>query len=53
MSEGCWGVVRNWMQGVKGADPIGILDIGPGRRTRPEETSGPGGRKAGFKGLDV
>lgn len=40
------------MQGVKGADPIGILDIGPGRRTRPEAVA-LGEEEAGFKGIDV
>ena len=45
--------MRDQMQGIKGAGPFGILDIGSGEK---EETTRDGwtwGEKAGFEGIDV
>lgn len=37
------------MQGVKGAGPIGILDIGRGRRSRPERQMALGEKRQGSR----
>lgn len=45
--------MRDQMQGVKGAGPFGILDIGRGEKEETRRDGWTWGKKAGFEGIDV
>lgn len=45
--------MRDQKQGVKGADPFGILDIGRGEKEETRRDGWPWGKKAVFEGIDV